>query len=253
MIWRLGVAGHPVGHSLSPVLHEAGLAQLGLTGSSRRVDARGVGELAAVLGSFDGLSITMPLKGVARALCDEVDDVVGRTGMVNSLALGGGRVRGANTDGRGLLDALDAHGWAPRGARVAVLGAGGAAWSIVEALVGAGARVAVSTRRPEALVALRALDAHIEALADGGAADLVVQTVPVGRRGGAPTVRPAGPHAIAVDITYEPRVSPWLAEHGARGWITMNGLPMLAYQAARQLTWWLGAPVDGAALARTLA
>ena len=252
MNWRLGVVGHPVGHSLSPRLHRAGLAQAGLVGTSRAVDVVDLEALTAVLGDFDALSVTMPLKALAARLCDDLDEVATRTGRVNSLVRTAGRVRGANTDGRGLLDALAAVGWQPAGRRAAVLGAGGAAWSIVDALVGSGSEVVVATRRPAALAALAARYPGVGTLAPGEALDLVINTVPVAERRDQPAVRVAGPGAVAVDITYEPRVSAWLAHHERHHWITMNGLPMLAHQGARQMAWWFSVPIDGAALVGVL-
>ena len=253
MSWRLGVVGHPVGHSLSPRLHRAGLAQAGLVGTSRAVDVTDLAALAAVLPAFDALSVTMPLKALATQLCDDLDEVAARTGRVNSLLRAEGRVRGANTDGRGLLDALAAVGWEPAGRRAAVLGAGGAAWSIVDALVGAGTEVAVATRRPAAGAALAERYPGLRSLTHGEALDLVVNTVPAAQRGEQPAVVAAAPGAVAVDITYEPRVSAWLAQHERRHWITMNGLPMLAHQGARQMAWWFSVPIDGAGLLEVLA
>ena len=251
MSWRLGVVGHPVGHSLSPQLHRAGLAQAGLVGTSRAVDVADLEALAAVLPAFDALSVTMPLKALATRLCDDLDEVATRTGRVNSLLRAGGRVRGANTDGRGLLDALAAAGWHPAGRRAAVLGAGGAAWSIVDALVGAGTEVAVATRRPAGWAALAERYPGVRSLVSGEALDLIVNTVPVAHRGDQPA-GVAAPGAVAVDITYEPRVSAWLAQHERRHWITMNGLPMLAHQGARQMAWWFSVPIDGAGLLEVL-
>ncbi|MGC8498708.1 MAG: shikimate dehydrogenase family protein [Acidimicrobiales bacterium] len=253
MSWRLGVVGHPVGHSLSPRLHRAGLAQAGLVGTSRAVDVADLAALAAVLPAFDALSVTMPLKALASRLCDELDEVATRTGRVNSLLRADGRVRGANTDGRGLLDALAAVGWEPAGRRATIFGAGGAAWSIVDALVGAGTEVAVATRQPAAAAALAERYPGVVSGAPGEAVDLVVNTVPVAHREDQPAVGAAGPGAVAVDITYEPRVSAWLAEQERRHWITMNGLPMLAHQGARQMAWWFSVPIDGAALVEVLA
>ena len=253
MSWRLGVVGHPVGHSLSPRLHRAGLAQAGLAGTSRAVEAGDLAALAAVLPDFDALSVTMPLKAVATRLCDELDEVAQRTGMVNSLLLTDGRVRGANTDGRGLLDALAAGGWHAAGRRAGILGAGGAAWSIVDALVDEGAEVAVATRRPAALASLAATYPAVRSFVPGEALDLVINTVPVARRADQLAATAASPDAVAVDITYEPRVSPWLAQYEGRHWITMNGLPMLAHQGARQMAWWFSVPIDGAALVEVLA
>src|ERR1700687_260097 len=131
MNWRLGVAGFPIDHSLSPKLHEAGLAQVGLTGTSERVALREseAGRLGELLGTrFDALSITMPLKAAAAGACDVLEPVAARLGVVNSLLLRDGRVTGTATDGDGFVDSLRAQfDLEPDGLAVAVLGAGGAA------------------------------------------------------------------------------------------------------------------------------
>ncbi len=138
---RAAVLGHPVGHSLSPVLHRAAYAALGLDWVYDRVDVSGA-ELASFLDSLDGswvgLSLTMPLKNDVMPLLDEIDPVAVATGAVNTVLLDGGRRRGANTDVGGLVAALDEHG-AGRGPAV-VLGAGATARSAVAALAARGSR-----------------------------------------------------------------------------------------------------------------
>jgi shikimate dehydrogenase len=248
--WRLGVAGLPIEHSLSPRLHEAGLRLCGLAGTSERVplSGRDAGRLVALMSRFDALSVTMPLKALAVAYCDELDEVAVRTGAVNSLLRREGRLLGANTDGRGLLDALAAQlGFSAAGARVLVLGAGGAARGIVDALVGAGAaEVALDSASPERARAL-AGRYGVVSLQPSGRVDLVVNATPAHVRGAAEAgVAHGAP--IGVDIAYEPRMTPWRAALEARGCRTVNGLGMLAYQAARQMRWWFGVEVDGAAL-----
>ena len=255
MRWRLGVAGYPIGHSLSPALHEEGLRLARLEGSSTRVqlDLDAAGELVdLVAGRFDALSITMPLKGVVGQYCDALDDVATRTGSVNSVLVRGGRVLGSSTDGRGFVGALagelgvDVEGWT-----VVVVGAGGAARAIVDALVEAKATlVSVIGRRASNVEAITSRYANVRAasVAPGGA-DLIVNTVPI--EGRANDVAPgldASPEAVAVDITYEPRVSSWLASYERAGCRTQNGLAMLAYQAALQMRWWWDVDIDASKL-----
>lgn len=250
MFWRLGVAGFPIEHSLSPQLHEAGLALAGLSGSSERL-ALPAGEFASLEGllgeRFDALSVTMPLKELATSLCSHLDAAATRTTMVNSLRWHDGLIHGANTDGEGFVDAL-AHtfGLAPSGLRVAVLGAGGAARAIVDALDAHGAQcITLYARRPESVAWLAERYASVGDAR--GAFDLVVNATPV--TGRVDQVLPGvTKETVAVDITYEPRHSPWLVAHEERGCASANGLGMLAHQAARQMTWWWGVPVSGEAL-----
>ncbi|HSN02115.1 MAG TPA: shikimate dehydrogenase [Acidimicrobiales bacterium] len=254
MNWRLGVVGFPIEHSLSPRLHEAGLALAGLTGTSERV-AISLEEFASLEGllgeRFDALSVTMPLKELAASLCSHLDGAATRTSMVNSLRWHEGLVHGANTDGEGFVDALGAAwGLAPAGLSVAVIGAGGAARGVVDALASHGAsRVHVLGRSPER-VAWLAERYDVVGVAD--AYDLVVNTTPV--HGRDDQVLPGVTNeTVAVDITYEPRRSPWLMAYEERGCRSANGLGMLAYQAARQMSWWWGVPMDGEALMEVIA
>ncbi len=253
MNWRVGVIGSPIAHSLSPQLHEAGMAIAGVTGTSTRIEVRSgdVARVAELLaGPFDALSVTMPLKTQVLALCDELDDTARRIGAVNSLLVRDGRIEGANTDGAGFVDALAGElGFSVDSRSVVVLGAGGAARSIVDALAAAGAtRIGLLGRNPETVKALAvAYDVVHEGVLGDEAADLIVNTTPVAGRVVAPALR-ARPGAVAVDITYEPRVSAWMAQYEESGCRVVNGLAMLAYQAARQLSWWFEVPIDGAAL-----
>ncbi|HSN06153.1 MAG TPA: shikimate dehydrogenase, partial [Candidatus Angelobacter sp.] len=107
---RAAVLGHPVEHSLSPALHRAAYAALGLDWVYERVDVTPEG-LRAFLDSLDGswagLSLTMPLKSDVLPLLDAVDPVAAATGAVNTVVLADGRRTGANTDVGGMVAALD--------------------------------------------------------------------------------------------------------------------------------------------------
>ncbi len=259
MNWRMGVVGYPIVHSLTPRLHETALALVGLEGSSERVALREseAGRLGEMMRSrFDGLSVTMPLKSAAVAVCDELDPIAIRLGVVNSLLSRDGRITGTSTDGQGFLDALDAQfGLSPWRVNAAVLGAGGAARGIVDALARAGAHsVHVSGRTPARVNwLLERYDCVVAGTRPPGELDLVVNTVPVDGRGPAEVVAGARASTVCVDVTYEPRLTPWRSAHADLGCRTANGLGMLAYQAARQLSWWWGREVDGSALLRAVA
>ena len=102
MKWRLGVAGSPIEHSLTPQLHDTALAMVGFEGSSRRVElgAKDKAKLnKLVRKEFDALSLTMPLKGFGVEICDELDEVATRTESVNSLLVRDGKLMGTSTDG----------------------------------------------------------------------------------------------------------------------------------------------------------
>lgn len=259
MNWRLGVVGSPVAHSLSPQLHEAGLRLAGLTGTSTRVelalaDAEELGELLP--SKFDALSVTSPLKGAAFAIAKERSEAAERTQSVNSLLVREGILCGASTDGEGFISSLTyAFGPVVDNAHVAVLGAGGAASAIVDALVQhRAASVAVLGRtgsRVEAIVN-RYSNVFPAALVYRPI-DLIVNTIPVvGRAIEAAVLQGVQHDTIAVDVSYVPRESEWLIRYEEAGCRTMNGLGMLAFQAALQMEWWWGVTLEGAQLLEAL-
>jgi len=255
MKWRLGVVGSPIEHSLSPRLHERGLELAGLTGSSLR---REVGHDEAPLirnlmgHEFDALSVTMPLKALVGQYCDSIDEVAARTGSINTLLLREGRLLGASTDGAGLLDALLAEfGFRPSGAHVVVLGAGGVARAIVDALVAGGVESVSLHGRTASnveLIASRYANVFDYSLSLRPI-NLIVNTIPVSGR----TLESAVMHGVdeqtlAVDVAYEPRMTEWRQLHRHHGCRSTNGIGMLAYQAARQMNWWWDTHIDGADL-----
>jgi shikimate dehydrogenase len=255
MNWRLGVVGSPIEHSLSPQLHEAGLRAAHLEGSSRRYemghdDASRIRQLMET--EFDALSVTMPLKALVGQYCDSLDDVAARTGSVNSLLARDGQLHGASTDGGGFLDALRAEfDFDPSGAHAVVLGAGGAARAIVDALVEAGVATVVVHGRTAANV--EAIAHQYPNVFDYSLTlrpiELIVNTVPAsGRTTEVAVMQGVGDQTIAIDVTYEPRMTDWRALYRRHGCPSANGLGMLAYQAARQMQWWWGVDVSGAEL-----
>jgi shikimate dehydrogenase len=255
MKWRLGVAGSPIAHSLTPQLHDAALAMVGLDGGSRRVElgAKDQAKLNEVMRKeFDALSITMPLKDFGVEICDELDEVATRTQCVNSLLMRDGRLLGASTDGDGFVNAVRAQfGTSVEGAHVVVLGAGGAASGIVDGLIRAGvASVAVHGRNEAKVDALVARYDHVYDFSlTYRPVDLIVNTTPIlGRADDVAVMQGVGADTIAIDITYEPRLTSWRALHERSGCPSANGLGMLAYQAALQMQWWWDTPIDAARL-----
>jgi shikimate dehydrogenase len=257
--WRLGVVGSPVAHSLSPVLHREGLRLAGLVGTSERLDldTTRLEELRALLGErFDALSVTAPLKRAVIELCDELDEVASRTESVNTLLVRDGRVLGRSTDGEGFVRSLAAVATAtPQDRHVVVLGAGGAASAIVDALVAHGASSVVIHARNEARV--EALTRRYPQVFGHSLVyrpvDLIVNTVPAsGRDVESAVLQGVSPDTVAVDVTYEPRTSAWLGLHAELGCVTMNGLAMLAFQAAAQMSWWFDVDVAGEDLLEVL-
>lgn len=259
MNWRLGVVGSPVTHSLSPQLHDAGLRIAGLTGTSTRVELplESVGELRGLLSSeYDALSVTSPLKSAAFAQCDELSEVARRTESVNSLRVIDEQLHGISTDGDGFINGLEFEfGPSVANSHCVVLGAGGAASAIVDALVRYDASSIVVHGRTEAKVEAlvrRYTNVHASSLVYRPV-DVIVNTVPVGGRSAEAAVLQGVHHdTIAVDITYDPRQSEWRERYSDAGCRTMNGLAMLAFQAALQMQWWWGVEMEGGDLLEAL-
>ncbi len=254
-----GVVGWPIEHSLSPALHNAAFdaasfdaISLALkVGQDRLSDAiRGLCAMGAV-----GVSVTMPHKAAVLALADHVDPLVERLGVANCLTMVDGEVFATSTDGQGCLDSLDeAVGFVPKGSSAVVLGAGGAASAIIVALLDAGCRVKVLTRRPEAaeeLVQRLGGGLSVAVPQDLGGADLVVNATPLGMDGTKgegllavldPSLLSRG--QIVLDTVYAPAETPLLLAARAVGAKTVGGLGMLVHQARRQLEGWMAQPVD---------
>lgn len=250
-----GIIGDPVTHSASPLLHNAGYAALDLDRVYLAFEVP-AGEGAAAVEAvrtlgLAGVNVTYPHKADAAAACDELSSTAEVLGAVNTVVVRpDGSLYGTSTDGDGFVRALAEEGVAVAGVSALVLGAGGAARAIAEALGRNGAEVVVAARRPDAAAAAarlapggRAVDLTDDAAVAGAlrAARLVVQATPVGMAGGAGT--PAGstvpivavellaPDAFVAETIYHPAETPLLAAARARGLRGMNGLGMLLHQA----------------------
>jgi shikimate dehydrogenase len=253
---RLAVLGHPVGHSRSPVMHNAALAELGLAGewSYEAIEVapdefeRRVREMPGE--GFVGANVTVPHKGAALALADSLSETAREIGAANTLSFEAGEIRADNTDAQGLLDALPES---PGGKRALVLGAGGAARAAVWALVREGAEVAVWNRtalRAEHLCA--ELGGAPVGTPDQATYELIVNTSAAGLQGEDPfavlPLDPAGFAAgqIVVDLVYGARPSPLLATAESAGAVTVDGIEILVRQGALSLRIWTGleSPLD---------
>lgn len=250
------VIGQPIAHSLSPVLFNAAFEAAGVdwvfvafevaAGDTRR----GLDGVRAL--GVEGLSVTMPHKGAAFELADQLTPEAEVLGAVNCILNQDGMLIGHNTDGDGFVAALAAEGIDPAGERCVVLGAGGAARSVIAALGRAGAEVTVVNRSADKAQAAATLGGErcavgsIEAVEK---ASILVNATSVGMGGDGLPV-PADvlrrPPAVVVDVVYHPIDTPLLIaarEHGAR---TVDGLGMLVHQGALAFRWWTGvaAPID---------
>jgi shikimate dehydrogenase len=257
------VIGDPVRHSLSPALHNAAFAATGLDWAYVAFEVPAGGAAAAldamrVLG-IGGLSVTMPHKAAVAAAVDERSAAAATLDSVNCVVpIGGGRLRGENTDGGGFLDALTADGaFDPAGRRCVVLGAGGAARAVVVALADAGAAEVVVVNRTAdragVAAALAGARGRVGAADEVAGADLVVNATSLGMTGPSAGFVPCDPDRlgagqVVVDLVYEPMETPLLVAARARGAVVHDGLGMLLHQAARAFTLWTGVPAPVAAM-----
>ena len=250
--------GSPIAHSLSPVLHRAAYAALGLddwTYTAIECDEAGLAGVLAVPG-WAGLSLTMPLKRAVLPLLDRTEPLAVEAGGANTVVFEGGARLGYNTDVPGMVTALAEAGvTAPAGATI--LGAGATACAALAALRETGLTSAVVLVRDQAragdlLAAAGRLGMAVElrpfgtGVRDG---DLLVSTVPAGAADyyaeRARNPRP-GPSAV-LDVVYHPWPTP-LAQAAARsGAVVVSGFDLLLHQAGGQVELMTGikpAPLD---------
>ena len=244
---RCAVLGSPIAHSLSPALHRAAYAVLGLDWSYEAIEV-GTEQLGAFLDGLDptwrGLSLTMPLKRAVLPLADSVDDWARIAGAANTLVLEGGSRAAYNTDVPGTREALRER--TEDGLETAVvLGGGATAASTLLALTDLGCRRAVlavrDPARAEETLAVVQRQAHaptvevqtLESLQDV-TADVVVSTIPVAAQD--QRLRAAVQRVpVVFDVVYDPWPTPLATDTAASGRILVSGLDLLAHQAVLQV------------------
>lgn len=249
-----GVIGSPIAHSRSPAIFGAAFASEGIDWHYFPFEV-GEGDGAAAVEAMRtlglrGLSVTMPLKVEVIDAVDRCSAGAEALGAVNCIAWEGDELVGHNTDGDGFVDSLRWRGIDPAGGRAVVVGAGGAARSISEALGRAGSPEVVvvnrSLERAERAAALAGTNGRVGTEADIVGAELVFNATSVGMAGteaaGELPIDPARLHRgqVVADIVYVPLVTPLLEAASAAGALTLDGLGMLTGQAAQAFTLWTG-------------
>lgn len=245
-----GVVGHPVRHSLSPLIHNAWIEAAGIDAVYLAFAPRedGFRALAEGLrgGVALGLNVTIPFKERAAELADHPTPAVLRAGAANLLLFRpDGTIAADNTDGVGLVQALNGAGFAPTGP-VVVLGAGGAARGAVLSLLEAGVpSIRLVNRSIERARAIAVLDPRIsvcgwdEAPSALAGAAAIVNATSLGMTGQPPlelALDAAPPRAVVMDMVYKPLRTPLLKAAEARGHPVADGLSMLIGQAVPSFT-----------------
>lgn len=258
----VGVFGCPVEHSLSPAMHNAAFAALKLSyiyvpfPVQPQALAAAVRSLPAL--GIVGVNLTIPHKEAVLSSLDEVAPYARRVGAVNTVHCVDTRLHGHNTDGAGFLAPLRSFDVPPRSLAV-VVGAGGAARSVVFALAESGFRVALLNRSASRAVDLAAAvdacypgsvrvietDARAELGQAVAEASLLVQTTSVGMHPAEEALpdvplEALHPALLVYDLIYNPVETRLLREARARGCRTLNGVQMLVHQGAAAFEIWTG-------------
>ncbi|NOU35179.1 MAG: shikimate dehydrogenase [Kiritimatiellaceae bacterium] len=272
---KLAVLGHPIGHTLSPVMHNASIKALGLNGKYEygKLDVP-PGELMARLAQlpsegYAGVNLTIPLKEAAFKGLKHLADSARILGAVNTVEFASSGMIGHNTDGCGFLKALEeAFGKTVAGDNVFVLGCGGAgrAAALMAALNGAktitlcdvdllrmqNLMEEIKMAAPQVAVWFASEASKIQLCRE---ADLVIQASPVGMKKEDPSLLP--PEAFragqrAFDLIYMYPETAFLSTAKAAGAQTANGLGMLLHQGAKAFTIWTGIEPDIGAMRKAL-
>jgi shikimate dehydrogenase len=264
-----GLIGYPIGHTLSPLLHNSAYKHLNLNWCYLPLQVKKADLHDALAGlkalSFVGVNITMPHKESVLEYMDELDSFAQLVGAINAIHIIEGKFIGYNTDAQGFLLSLkkDAR-FKSKNKRVLVVGAGGAAKAVAIALATEEAsQITILNRTLERAVQLAnfiekkflAIDVQALSFEDKLApviskADLIVNATPIGmelEQTNYPIpVDFLHPSQLVFDLIYKPVKTPFLREAEEKGANILNGLGMLLYQGAAAFEIWTGvkAPVD---------
>lgn len=268
----VGVIGWPVRHSLSPPMQNAALDALGLNWVyvPFEVPPDRVAEAVAAVRALGlvGLNVTVPHKEAVAREMDELDPAAAVLGSVNTVVNREGRLVGYSTDGAGFVRSLQEAGESLVGKRVALIGAGGSARAVAQAVVGEGPgsltiinRTLARARELACLVGNMGVSVRALSLEDAeGAvreAEVVIDTTPVGMHPHAEDepVVPSGwlqEGQCVCDLVYRPRDTVLLRAARERGARTVDGTGMLVHQGAIALELWTGKPAPVAVMRRAL-
>lgn len=262
---RFGVIGHPISHSLSPLLHNTAFSLLGLECTYEAFDVEPSSLAPAIRNfkdqGFAGLNVTIPHKETTIRHIEEQTDEARATGAVNTLVFEGSRIRGENTDIHGIAASLEEHRGTMGNQLAIVLGAGGSARAVAYTLMNrfAFSEIVIANRnvhRASSLIgdlARYRKGASLRAIAlPSGDLDrllplssVVINATPVGMHPAihlSPLSGDAEFHTgqIVMDLIYTPRETQFLLQASRGGARTISGLEMFLHQGARSFEIWLG-------------
>jgi len=255
-----GVAGNPIAHSLSPLMHNAAFRRESVNAILLPLKVHKLSDLITLARELPlaGAAVTMPLKEEILPHLANSDPLTARIGACNTLRTGAdGNLYGFNTDVAGVVRPLEKR-LKLQGARIAVLGAGGAARAAVFGLVAQGAEVFVVNRTHENAVKLarqaKAKSLKHELLAKSRF-DVLINATPCGMAGNKqllPIEENELNASVAFDMVYNPMETPLLKLAKNRGIATISGLEMFVQQGARQFEIWTGKPAPEAEMMRVV-
>jgi 3-dehydroquinate dehydratase/shikimate dehydrogenase len=255
-----GVAGNPIGHSLSPLMQNTAFRRENVNAVLLPMKTKTLDDLLTLVRDLplSGVAVTMPLKQEVLPHLANMDPLTARIGACNTLRVSAdGKIVGFNTDVAGVVRPLEKR-LKLEGARIAVLGAGGAARAAVYGLVDQGAEVFVVNRTHETAVAL-ARQAKARSLKHEQFAknrfDVLLNATPCGMTGSKPAIPIAENElnaGLVFEMVYNPMETPLLKLARARGIPVVTGLEMFVQQGARQFEIWTGKPAPEAEMQRVV-
>lgn len=242
-----GLAGSPIGHSVSPAMHNAAFAAAGINAvylPLPAVDADDFVTFARGIG-LKGASVTIPYKVALFDRVDDVDDLAKRVGALNTIKMDADGWHARNTDVAGFLQPLRERSVPMAGRRASILGAGGSARAVAVALAGEGMHVTVHARDAQKAQAVASVvNGAVGAFPPAtGSWDVLVNCTPVGmqpRIDVSPMPASAFERGLVYDLIYNPGVTRLLKDAATAGCDTVGGLDMLVGQAVEQFEWWTG-------------
>jgi 3-dehydroquinate dehydratase/shikimate dehydrogenase len=255
-----GVAGNPIGHSLSPLMHNTAFRRESVNAVMLPLKVKALDDMLNIIRELPlgGVAVTMPLKEEVLPHLANMDPLTAKIGACNTLRTGAdGKLYGFNTDVAGVVRPLERR-MKLKGARIAVLGAGGAARAAVFALAEQGCEVFVINRTHEKAVSL-ARKAKAKSLKQDQLSkqkfDVLINTTPCGMAG----IKQALPIKenelnanIVFDMVYNPLATPLILLAHKRGLHIISGLEMFVQQGARQFEIWTGKPAPEAEMMRVV-